>query len=392
MMHASLSTVIMTLITTNIFLILLTLLLRKPKWLIRAGYKMLAVFAVFAVLRFLFPVEFPFTVTKRLPGFFSRVITACRYPMFTMGAWEVSLWALFLIVWGIGAVVGIGRFVVDYWRISYQIVLCGKELTDKQPYKEVLEAVCTECKRRNCFRVIEMPGLKAPILFGILSPRILLPDQVQISEEDLYYILKHEIAHHFHHDMLLKVIVRLVSLVYWWDPFCILLNKQADIILEMHVDDVTAVTDGVPTAEYMSCLIRMGTEALGKYAGFRNYTVGVLPRKTSALHKRTELMCGGKPGSRAVANILVAAVALSVYVFSYVYIWEPYGAPGQSLFLETDQIDDTLFIFRAENSYFIEREDGSFDLYYDDTYHMTVDSLEYYDKAIPVYTEETYPY
>ncbi|MDE7269543.1 MAG: M56 family metallopeptidase [Acetatifactor sp.] len=391
-MHASLSTVIMTLITTNIFLILLTLFLRNPKWLIRVGYKMLAVFAFFAVLRFLFPVEFPFTVTKRLPGFLSWVLTACRYPLFTIGTWEVSLWTLFLIVWGIGVAVGIGRFVFDYWRISYQIVLCGKELTDKQPYKEVLEAICTERKRRNCFRVIEMPGLKAPILFGIFSPRILLPDQVQISEEDLYYILKHEIAHHFHHDMLLKVIVRLVSLVYWWDPFCILLNKQADIILEMHVDDVTAVADGVPTMEYMSCLIRMGTEALGKYAGFRNYTVGVLPRKTGALHKRTALMCGGKSGSRAVTNILVAAAALSVYIFSYAYIWEAYGTPGQGLFSETDQIDDTLFIFRAENSYFIEREDGSFDLYYNDTYHMTVDSLEYYDKAIPVYTEETYPY
>lgn len=391
-MHASLSTVIMTLITTNIFLILLTLFLREPKWLIRAGYKMLAVFAFFAVLRFLLPVEFPFTVTKRLPRFLSWVIAACRYPLYTIGAWEISLWTLFLIVWGIGAAVGIGRFAFDYWRISYQIVLCGKELTHKKLYKDMLETICRQNNRRNCFRVIEMPGMKAPILFGILSPRILLPDQVQISEEDLYYILKHEIAHHFHRDMLLKMIVRLVSLVYWWDPFCILLNKQADIILEMHVDDVTAVADGVPTAEYMNCLIHMGTEALEKYAGFKNYTVGVLSRKTSALHKRTELMCGGKPGSRSVTNILVAAAALSVYIFSYAYIWEAYAIPGQGPFSESDQIDDTLVIFRAENSCFIEREDGSFDLYYNDTYHMTVDSLEYYDKAIPVYTEETYPY
>lgn len=392
MMHISLSTVIMTIITTNILLIVVTLLLREPKWLIRVGYKILAVFAFFAVLRFLLPVEFPFTVTKRLPRFLSKILFACRYPLFMIGDWEVSLWKLFLIVWGIGAVIGIGRFALDYWKISHQIVLCGKELTDKEPYKKLVGLICAERGRRNCFRVIEMPGLKVPILFGVFSPRILIPDQVQLSENDLYYILKHEIAHHFHHDMLLKAVIRLISLVYWWDPFCVLLNKQADIILEMHVDDTVTTEDCRPTAEYIDCLIRTGTEALGKYAGFGKYIVGVLPRKTSDLNKRVRWLSSGKPKSRAATNIVVAAVALSVYLFSYVYVWESYGTPGQSLISEDTQVEDHYILLRADNSYFIDRADGSFDVYYYDKYLMTVDSLEYYDNEIPVYTEENYPY
>lgn len=390
MMHASLSTVIMTIITTNLLLILLALCFRKKEWMLRVGYKMLALFAAFAVLRFVLPVEFPFTVTKRLPRFLSRLLFFCRYPLFMIGQWEVSLWTLFLIIWGVGAVIGISRFVVDYWRISHQIVLCGKELTNKEPYKRLLNTICIESKRRDCFRVIEIPGLKTPILFGIFSPRILLPDQVELSESDLYYILKHEMTHHFHHDMLLKTVVRVITLVYWWDPFCILLNKQADIILEMHVDDAIAIDTPEPTAEYMRCLIRTGEEALEKYAGFRKYTVGALPPKTSDLNKRFQLLSNKKPESRSAMNILMAAVAISVYLFSYVYIWESYGIPGQSLVTEIEQMEDNLFVPRAENSYFIDLEDGSYDLYYNNEYLMTVDSLEYYDDAIPIYTEEEY--
>ncbi len=391
-MRASLSTVIMTVIATNILLILLALCLRKMKWLIRIGYKMLAVFALFAVLRFLLPVEFSFTVTKRLPQYLSLVITVCRYPFFMIGEWEASLWNLFLIVWGMGVIVGIGRFIFDYWRTSHQIVLYGKELTDKKLYRELLESICTEQKKSNCFRVIEMPGLKAPILFGVFSPRILLPDQIKVSETDLYYILKHEVVHHFHHDILLKALVRLVTLIYWWDPFCILLNKQMDIILEMHVDDTVTVEDGRPTAEYMECLIRTGTDALERYAGYKEYSVGVLTKETSDLHKRVKLMSEKKPESRTATNILVAAAAISVYLFSYVYIWEPYNVDCLGFSVEAIQAEESGFVPMADNSYFIDLGDGSYNLYYCGEFLMTVDSLDYYDKAIPIYTEDSFPY
>ncbi len=390
-MHASLSTVIMTVIATNILLIFLALCLRKITWLIRIGYKILAVFAVFAVLRFLLPVEFPFTMTRRLPRFLSQLLSAFRHPLFAIGEWNISLWTLFLIVWGVGAVIGIGRFIYDYWRTNQQIVLYGKELTDKQYYKELLDSICKVQNRRNCFRVIEMPGLQVPILFGIFSPRILLPDNNQVSENDLYYILKHEIAHHFHHDLMLKAVVRIVTLVYWWDPFCIMLNKQADIILEMHVDDIVTEEDGRPTIEYMECLIRTGSEALGRYAALKNYSVGALPQKTSDLHKRVKLLSGKKPKVRAATNILVAAVALSVYLFSYLYVWESYGTAGQSLMSDTVEMEENYFIPRAENSYFIDLGNGYYDLYYFDEYLTTVDSLEYYDEAIPIYTTDNCP-
>lgn len=391
MMHASLSTVIMTVITTNILLILLAVCFRKQEWMIRVGYKMLALFAIFAVLRFVLPVEFPFTITKKLPGGLSWIIAACRYPLFVISQQEVSLWTLFLVVWSVGAAVGIGRFTFDYWRISHQIVLCGKELTNKTLYKNLLNAICVENRKRNCFRVIEVPGLKTPILFGIFSPRILLPDNMEVSDSDLYYILKHEMMHHFHHDMLLKVVVRLITLVYWWDPFCILLNKQTDIILEMHVDDAVTTDAYEPTTEYMKCLIRTGEEILEKHTAISKYTVGALPPKTSELNKRFRLLSDKKPESRAAANILVVAVAFSVYVFSYMYIWEPYGISELGLFSGYDQAEEeNIFVPKAENSYFIDREDGSYDLYYYSEYLMTVDSLEYYDREIPIYTAEDY--
>lgn len=383
MLHASLTTVFTAVVTTNIFLILLTLFLSDRKLLLDTGYRLLTLFVFFTALRLTFPFELPFTVTIRLPKVISPAISHFYVQLGAIGRIPISLWTLFLMIWAAGTVLGLIHYVFSYCKSSYLITLYGKELTHKTPYKELLERICKEHKRRNGFRVVELPGLSGPVLFGIFSPRILIPEGFNLSEQNLYYILRHETAHHFHHDLLLKSIIKIITLAYWWNPFCRKLNEQTDAILEMRVDDTLTLTDIRLTEEYMRCLIAAGSFAARNTLFPNDFTMGLLPEEPSEIQKRFTLLRYNQHTPRSIWNILLVLTTLSVYLLSYAFVGEPYNPPSD--------IPEAWYFPSETNSYFIDNGDGTYDLYYNDEYRLTVDTLEYHDAGIPVYTEEHRP-
>lgn len=75
------------------------------------------------------------------------------------------------------------------------------------------------------------------MVFGFRNPSILLPEEVGLDNQQLYFILYHEMMHHFNHDLYIQMIIELLSILYWWNPACRVLKKQIHILLEMRVDD-----------------------------------------------------------------------------------------------------------------------------------------------------------
>lgn len=390
MLHASLTTVFTAVVTTNIFLILLTLYLTDRKLLLDTGYRLLTLFVLFTALRLTFPFELPFTVTIRLPKVISPAISHFYVQLGAIGRLPISLWTLFLMIWAAGTVLGLIHYIFSYCKDSYLITLYGKELTHKTPYKELLEKICKEHKRRNRFRVVELPGLSGPVLFGIFSPRILIPEGFNLSEQNLYYILRHETAHHFHHDLLLKSIIKIITLAYWWNPFCRKLNEQTDAILEMRVDDTLTRTDIQLTEEYMRCLIAAGSFASQNTFLSSDFTMGLFPKETSEIQKRFTLLRYNQRTQHPIRNILLVLATLSIYLLSYAFVGEPYNPPSNIPLRYPDE-PETWYLPSAANSYFIDNGDGTYDLYYNDEYSLTVDTLKYHDANIPVYTEDHRP-
>lgn len=132
-MQTSLSTVMMAVLTTNAFLILLVLCLVNEKLLVHAGHKLLALFVSFTALRFVLPIELPFTITIELPAVFSQIIKECHNRLFRIGEQSISLWQLFKVVWLLGFIIGLVHYIISYYRSAKHITLYGKELTNTVP-------------------------------------------------------------------------------------------------------------------------------------------------------------------------------------------------------------------------------------------------------------------
>ena len=393
-MHLTPTTTLMAILTTGIFLTLLTICLINRSLLIRFGYKLLALFVLFSFLRFVLPVEFPFTQWVALPVGISDVIAIFRRRLFVFGQQSASMWNIFECIWITGAVCGIFHYIISYIRASRYLVLYGKELTTISPYQELVAQICEEQKRPNHFRIIELPGLSTPMLFGIFSPKILLPERLSLDNTQAYYILRHEMTHHFHHDLILKCLIKIITLIYWWNPFCILLNRQTGIILEMHVDDSVTRSDSKETAEYMNCLIEYASNSARKAPFSRAITMQLLPKKDSDLVKRFYLMANNQQKSDVPLTVLISIIVLGIYIGSYMFIFEAYHSPQEENMGLPDDIEflKEIRVVYDTDSYFIDNGDGTYDLYSNGKYLETMTTIDDFYPNAPVYTPENNPH
>lgn len=395
LVQTSLSTVMMAILTTNAFMILMTLCLVNEKFLVRVGHRLLAFFVAFTSLRFVLPIELPFTITLKLPMVLSQVITKCHDRLFLLNGQSISLWQIFKNIWLVGFIVGMIAHIITYYYSSRHIVLYGKELTNTDPYQKILTRICQNKNKKNCFRIIELPGLDVPALFGILHPRILIPSNFKVTEKQLTYILRHEATHHFNHDILLKNIIKIITLAYWWDIFSWLLRRQTDVILEMRIDDSLTMADASITQEYMQCLINISERASGKKLLPGNLTIGILPSGYKDLKRRFQLMMNNQNKTKNRWTIHLLGIGLILYFSSYAIVLEAYLPPSefvpQDLATFEEYAPSDLFFPSSDNSYFIANEDGTYDYYINGNCLETVDSLDYYSDNIPVYTKNAVP-
>lgn len=368
-MHYSLSTVLMTILASNLLIILITFCFRQKKILLSVGYRLLAVFLLLTAIRFLFPFELPFTKSIYLPESFSKTLSSIRHPFYKFHNLKISIWFLIECVWFIGIVVNLVKHIRIHKKFANYIRFYGKDISNSEPVNSILSEICG--KRKKPFRVISIPGLKIPQVTGIFVPKILLPEQMEITDKDLPYILQHETFHHYHHDLLKKEMVCLLCAAYWWNPACHVFQKQVNLILEMHVDDSLVQNNSSGTIDYLNTLVRL-LEFSSNHANTApaGVTVSAVGETESELTQRFHMMCYQHKRTDIFMLLPLLIMVISIYVCSYLVIIEP------SYYIPMSEDADT---FKTSEGFIaVPKEDGSYDLYFNNVLIENVPSLEYY--------------
>ncbi|WP_298466862.1 M56 family metallopeptidase [uncultured Erythrobacter sp.] len=103
----------------------------------------------------------------------------------------------------------IGAAIFMYLRFSAYFKLRSELLSDAR-----------EVGKAGKIRLVETPGTKAPLAFGVLDPVIAMPEgfmaQPDRTARDL--ALAHEMAHHEGRDLLINVAVQPLFALHWWNP------------------------------------------------------------------------------------------------------------------------------------------------------------------------------
>ena len=383
MIRFSFSSFYMSMIFSNIVILFLYIAFHNQKLMIKLGLPILsgAVFA--AILRMVLPFEFLFLSHNiYFPEIISRMISYFLSPQYFKI--NLSIWTFVKIVWLIGIAFRTFCYLRTEFKCSKDIKKYSKSISETSSINRIFKQIQQELPKAKYIELRTFPFVQTPSIYGIYKPYILLPEELDLDDKQLYYILRHEISHCLHHDALVKLGVEFLCIVYWWNPLCKFLQRKADMILEMRIDQ-TIVENYDQKIEYLECLIYVANHISSSPKIKSSRIIPYCNKSTLTLDHRFKMLLNNNINSfYKVKKYIILLFFTVLFILSFIFIFEAsYMTPEDNF---NNNVPST------NNSYFIEREDGYYDFYINGRYITTEDSLKYYSDDIPVYREEVKPY
>lgn len=384
MIELSFYTILMAFLTSTVLFSLSCIFFSSSKRILNVGYKTIAFISFLSILRLVVPIDFDFTAIlpmNELAKQISFFICQHRIAFFSI---RLSIWDILLVIWLIGILFQLILYWRQYKQIDRIVIQTGKNVSYHSNYMKAFQSIQISYGISRQLPVYEIPMLSSPMLFSIRNPRILLPAENNYSDDDLYFIFRHEMTHFLHHDLLYKFFFQLLFIVYWWNPLKYILKRQVNNLLEINVDSSLTQNfeDAIP---YMECLIKIKKQcAVSNKNYFDSCTLSISNIKEGSLEKRFQLLAHPSKQPHRFSGIFIL-ISISIFLSSYFVTWEPLPVDNSSTMNEQD------FILTEENAYAILNEDGTYDIYLYGEYLETVTSLKYYDSSLPVYMRDQYP-
>lgn len=131
-------------------------------------------------------------------------------------------------IWFAGAVLMLG------WLIFTNYSLNRKIKKSVLPIPESINLILEDCKKKmgveKDIRIVIQNIISTPALLGVFNPKILISPAISnLSDKEISYILRHELAHYKRKDLIVNHLLLLLQLVHWFNPviwYCFKLIRQ----------------------------------------------------------------------------------------------------------------------------------------------------------------------
>lgn len=211
------------------------------------------------------------------------------------------------IVWAVGAAAFFAGSMLSYRRFVRRVRRTARDVRDPELLR-IYESECERLGLRQRIPLRQTPEADGSMLVGLVHPVLLLP-KGGIPLADAPLILRHELTHAKHKDVLCKTAFLLARCVHWFNPVVHLLAWQGAQDLEIACDQ--SVVHGLDTyvkRQYGQCILN--DVARRMYGGTMLTTR--LTGGGKAMKIRLQALFSPNKKRRGVALILTAAFALTL--------------------------------------------------------------------------------
>lgn len=346
-MNLSVSSVFITLVITLLMIFLFYLILFNKKLIFLLRSDLLIVLSFIIIIRLLFPVEWSFTITLPFSWVMNPLQSFLDYKILN----NFSILSLLLIVWIIGCVIQIFRFVVQLKKINNVFGVLDKTAIKKK-VSDYLDV-----DHQFDYPVWFANGIPFPMILGF--KKIILVPNIDLEKNEFKHVILHEIEHLRHHDNLIKLFLNILLIIYWWFPPVHWLCNKIQLVLEMRVDKkVTNGLSDLKVAEYADTLLKV-QKALSSRKNMTFNQLGVsstfyINDGSSTLYYRIMYLLNRN--YKKSTNALLILIILLVPLISNCIVLEPYIAPSVDEYSSTSAND-------LENGFILKHSDGSYSLY-----------------------------
>ena len=150
--------------------------------------------------------------------------------LFTM----VSVWQIIGAVWLAGVIIFIAYNSIKHYRFIKMTKRWSKGVKDGYVIF-LLERLSSYMGIAQRIPIYICPCVGSPMMVGLIKPRILLPT-LELPQDELCFILKHELVHYKRKDLLYKYFVLAATALHWFNPIVYLVAKAVNIQCETSCD------------------------------------------------------------------------------------------------------------------------------------------------------------
>ena len=376
-MQLTFASIISIVVFTLCFAVILIIALKNNERLSSVKYELLLVCLAAPIMRLVIPVEvLPWTHNINLPFGLPR-LTELLHRTIMIQDTPVTIWRIiFGICTMISIIIVIGVFVA--YGANVRVINAFPEVEDPK-YQEMIGRILLKEGKKNKFTVRWVPSTESPFVVGIFNPTILMP-KVELSEDELECVLRHEIAHYLYGDLLIRFGWVIIKAICWWNPAVYLLDGQLGKLLEVRADEnATKKLTDEQLDKHLDAMVSLGKEKGPLLGGSTGFGAAFMEKKGFSIANRVKVILNRAEVSRKgfwITNFILVLIVLVLTVAMNCLIVELYSAPEG--FQEATGTEVT-----GNNSFFIINEEGTYDIYLDGKYCMTVeDNL---GSDIPVY-------
>ena len=181
---------------------------------------------------------------------------------------KVSKIATITVVWLAGMFSAFIFFSIIYYKNNKSLCFATAILDN-----DFLNTWLAEHKHIRKITIMQSDRIISPLAVGILQPRIILPKNMDMDNEQLLnYVLTHEYYHIKRFDVFWKILLILALCVHWFNPMAWLMFVLANRDLELTCDEMVIRRFGATSkTDYAYMLIGMvehGCKFAPLYNGF----------------------------------------------------------------------------------------------------------------------------
>lgn len=351
-MYLSVYSLFTALLWVTIFTKVVSLLRKRMPYLQHFSLHVFLLLLLLCILRILFPLELPYTVILNSEKILPAIQSFSRKTLFSYGSLHLTP-ALFLIaVWFTGAAIFLIKRIREYCRLKRALDLLPAS-DNGHLYHLLAETGLQDPQKK--IKIIVHKSFAVPTAAGYLHPVILLPD-ICLDDEELLGILIHEAAHIRSKHHLVKLVMELICICFWWDPFLKNLSIEAAHAMEMHSDQaVCAKLNEEQQKKYLHAITKIFINR-NQTMSSSAFTCGLFEHSDNMdLQQRFRMILEKKYQSKTKKLPVIAVLALCTFLLSYAVIPQPYSEPTDADYGPIDKSPD-------QNFFYIETNDG-YDLY-----------------------------
>ncbi len=218
---------------------------------------------------------------------------------------KLSLFDIAFAAWIAGAIIFASVPLFSCFLYKYKITHSGRIITDGEVFK-TLRQTKSRLKIKQNVSLIRYGKAASPMIIGFIRPVLVLPCD-EYSQEELQFIIRHELIHLKRGDVYIKLLCVLANALHWFNPLIWIMRKEMAIDMELSCDEgvIKGADFGVKkayTETLMSSLRRQSSKRSSLTTQFYGGKGTMKKRFTNIL---------GKGGKKNGAAVLICAVVLA---------------------------------------------------------------------------------